>query len=174
MKGGARSLDEVVEAADMEPYLDLLERRFGIPASVFDDYLAFRASAKILRIARRHLRLPRAPDPVALGMPFFYAAMRHPRPTSAAVLKFGCHATRNVLDFDDRRLADFVFGREIHLDQDAGGIDGPGYVIGRHQECIIGIGACRRQDGGLVLQGMVPKAWAAQIDDPGLQSRATS
>ncbi len=144
--------------------LAVLEQRFAISRTVFDDYVVFRSSRSILSLVRRDLRVPNAPDPVALGMPFFYADMRHPRPTSAAVLKFGNHATRNVLDLDDEQLIDFVFGREIALDDAAAaGVDGPGWVIGRHRGSPIGIGRCWDQDGTLVLRGMVPKVWAAQL-----------
>ena len=160
-----RSLNKVVELVDAEPYLAVLEQRFAVPRAVFDGYLIFRANATIVSIVRHDLKLPRSPDPVALGMPFFYADMRHPRPTSAAVLKFGCLAGRNVVDLDDRRVADFVFGREIPLDDnDDAGVDGPGWVIGRHRGSPIGIGRCWQKDGELMLQGMVAKAWAAQLD----------
>ncbi len=164
-----------VPEADPTPCFALLEQRFGIPAAVFDDYLALRANASTLSIFRHGLDVPQAPSPRAVGMPFFYTKMRHPRPTSAAVLKFGDLATRNVLELDDRaspqrganeRLMDFVFGREIVLDE-GDAVDGPGYVIGRHRGCVAGIGACWRRDGELVLKGMVSKAWAAQIEDTG-------
>ena len=162
----SRAIGEAVEVMDPAPYLAILERRFAIPSTVFDDYLTFRANAKTLSIVRRDLRLPPAPDPTALGMPFFYLRMRHPRPTSAAVLKFGHHATRNVVDLGSQRVLDFVFGRQIPLGV-AAGIDGPGWVIGLYRDSPIGIGRCWEQDGTLVLQGMVPKVWAAQLADSG-------
>lgn len=163
------TLDEVVDLVDAEPYLAILEQRFAISRAVFDNYLVFRANATIVSIARHDLRLPRAPYPVALGMPFFYANMRHPRPTSAAVLKFGGFAGRNVVDLDPQTVVDFVFGREIPIDGDTS-VDGPGWTIGRHRGSPIGIGRCWQQDDSLVLQGMVPKVWAAQLGDPEAQS----
>ena len=166
MSDGFRDVAEVVETVDPAPWLALLEERFGIPAVVFTDYLVFRAKAQTVSIVRRGLRLPLRPEPVAVGIPFFYANMRHPRPTSAAAIKFGRHAGRNVLDLDEQRLMDFVFGREIHLDsKDSSAIDGAGYVLGRYRGSVIGLGHCREDSGGLVLRGMMPKAWAAQIDD---------
>ena len=163
----AGALGAVANAVEAEPCLALLEQRFGIPRAAFDDYLAFRSSSRILQIVRRDLRVPPAPESVALGMPFFHIDMHHPRPTSATVVKFGAHATRNVLDLDQDRMMDFVFGREIPLTgDDAARIDGPGYVIGRGRDCIVGIGRCRRQDGKLTVQGMVSKAWAEQLEEP--------
>ena len=159
-----RTVTEVVEAVDPAPYLAILEQRFGIAPGIFDDYIVFRANASTLAIVRRDLSLPRAPDPVALGMPFFYPRMRHPRPTSAAVLKFGEHATRNVLDLDDPEVLDFAFGREIVLGA-AAGVDGPGWVIGRYRGSVVGMGRCWQADGRQMLTGMVPKAWAAQLED---------
>ena len=163
----ARTVAEVVDLVDPGPYLDVLEERFGIVKATFDDFLFFRPKTSTLSIVRRDLLVPHIPDPMTLGMPFFYANMRHPRPTSAAVLKFGVYAKRNVLDFGASQVMDFVFGREIPLDSDdIDRLDGPGYVIGRHHGSIVGIGACWQQDDGLVLTGMVPKVWAAQLGDP--------
>ena len=158
------NLAAATDAVEARACVALLEQRFAIPRAVFDRHLTFRANAGTLAIVRRALRVPQAPNPTGLGMPFFYLGMRHPRPTSAAVLKFGEHARRNVLDFDRARVMKFVFGHEIALDAgDAGRLDGPGYVIVRHRGCVVGIGRCHSQDGGLVLKGMVPKAWAAQL-----------
>ncbi len=158
------SADDIV---DPGPYLALLEERFGIPHAVFEDHLVIRAGSRRLSIVRRGLCTPGVPEPAALGMPFFHVKMRHPRPTSATATRFGTHATRNLLDLEGRQLMDFVFGREIALGKaEAARLDGPGYVLGRAGGSVLGIGVCWRQDGGLVLKGMVPKAWAAQIDEP--------
>ena len=98
-------------------------------------------------------------------MPFFYSKMRHPRPTSATVLKFGDHATRNVVELAPEQIVAFVLGRELVLEpSQIADIEGPGWVIGRHQGSPIGIGGCWQEDGGWWLKGMVPKAWAKQID----------
>ena len=161
-----RRVTDVVDAVDAEPWLAILEGRFGIPRDVFADLLIFRANRSTLQIARRDLELPRRPDPVAVGIPFFYLKMRNPRPTSAAAILFGARADRNVLDLDEARVADFAFGREIPLGEDAG-IDGPGYVIARFRGSVVGLGHCRAEGDGLVLKGMMPKAWASQLDDPG-------
>ncbi len=164
----APSLAGAANAVEAGPCLAMLERRFGIPRGVFDDYLAFRANAGTLSIVRRDLRVPAAPESVALGMPFFHIDMRDPRPTSGAAVKFGALATRNVLELEGRRTMDFVFGREIALgDGEAGQVDGPGYVIGRGAGCLIGVGRCWEEGGRLVVKGMVSKAWAEQLDDPG-------
>ncbi len=165
-----RSVAEVVDVVDPEPWLAILAERFGIPRRIFADHLVFRARASGLSIARRDLELPRRPEPAAVGIPFFYFGMRHPRPTSAAAIRFGAHAERNVVDLDERRVTDFVFGREIPLrDEDAARVDGAGYVLGRYRGNVIGLGHCREdEEGGLVLKGMVPKSWASQLDDPGL------
>lgn len=164
-----RDVARVVETVGEEPWLEVLTGRFGMPREVFADYLVFRRTASSLSIVRRGLRPPLAPEPASIGIPFFYLGMRHPRPTSAAAILFGPHATRNVLDLGDDRVPDFVFGREISLEgDDAGAVDGPGYVLGRYRGDVVGLGHCRREgERGLVLRGMVPKAWAAQIDGHG-------
>ena len=163
-----RSVAEVVDAVDPEPWLAILEERFGIPGEVFADHLLFRANRSTLGIVRRGLELPRRPDPAAVGMPFFYLRMRNPRPTSAAAIRFGVHAERNVLDLGESRVADFVFGRDIPLGGDTE-IDGPGYVIARFRGSVVGLGHCRDEGDGLVAKGMVPKAWASQLDDPDIE-----
>ncbi len=153
------------ETADTALYLAILEQRFGIPAALFDDYRTFRANASILSIVRRDVRIPPSPAPRALGMPFFYSKMRHPRPTSATVLKFGDHATRNVVELAPEQVMPFVLGRELVLEpSQIALIDGPGWVIGRHQGSLVGIGGCWQEDGEWLVKGMVPKAWAQQID----------
>ena len=163
-----RTVAEVVDAVDPGPWLEILERRFGIPPEVFAGHVLFRANRSILSIARRDLELPRRPDPVAVGIPFFYLKMRNPRPTSAAAIRFGAHADRNVVDLGEENVADFVFGRDIPLSgTEAAAIDGPGYVIARLLGSVVGLGHCRAEGGGLVLRGMLPKAWASQLDDPG-------
>ncbi|MCP4658660.1 MAG: hypothetical protein GY856_24885 [bacterium] len=149
---------------DPEPCLALLEERFGIPREIFDDYVVFRPNAKTVWIADRRLRLPPRPDPAAVGMPFFHTRARYPRPTSAAAMKFGRHATRNVVDLDAQQVRELVAQRDVRLtSEQERSLTGTGYVFARYRGIVLTVGLYRAQEEGGVLIGAVPKSWSAVV-----------
>lgn len=155
---------ELVEAVDAAAHLAELERRFGIPRRLFDDFVVFRANAQRLSIVDRRLRLPPSPEPLSVGMSFLYFRMERPRLTTAAAVRFGAHATRNLAELDHDEALDFAYRREIVLrPASAATIDGDGYVLARHRGLILGLGRCRHEDRGAVLYGMVPRSWRAHL-----------
>ena len=160
---GFRALADVVETVDAEPYLRILEERFGIPRETFAGYLVFRPNSKHLAIAGRDLVVPEGAETLAIGMPFLYVRMATPRLTTAAAIAFGGAARRNVLDLDDAEADEFVARRTFPLRaEEAAKCTGPGWVLARHRGMIVGLGRAKASEAGLVVEGMVPRSWAAR------------
>lgn len=159
-RAGFEPVAELVDAIDPAPWLDLLDERFGIPPSSFDEYLVFRPNRKWLALVDRGMELPPGAETLSIGMPFLYDRMRDPRLTTAAAVKFGPLATRNVLDLDEGRIDDFTARREIPLDPRT--LTGPGWVIGRYRGIVVGLGHARAEGEGFVVLGMVPRSWEAR------------
>ncbi len=163
MTEGFRALDEVVEAVDATPYLEILEQRFGIPRETFAGHLVFRPNRKHLAIADRRLQVPAGAEPMAIGMPFLYVRMRNPRLTSGAAVAFGAAARRNVVDLDDAEVDTFVDRRQFVLrPEEAAKCSGPGWVLARYRGVVVGLGRATAGEEGLVVEGMVPRSWAAR------------
>jgi NOL1/NOP2/fmu family ribosome biogenesis protein len=162
-EAGFRALAEVVETVDAEPYLAILEERFGIPPKTFAGHLVFRPNSKHLAIADRRLVVPEGAETLGIGMPFLYVRMATPRLTTAAAIAFGAAARRNVLDLDDAEVDDFVARREFPLrSEEASKCTGPGWVLARHRGMTVGLGRAKASEAGLVVVGMVPRSWAAR------------
>ncbi len=160
---GFRALEEVVEAVDAEPYLAILEERFAIPRQTFAGHLVFRPNSKHLAIADRRLLVPDGADLLAVGMPFLYVRMASPRLTTAAAIAFGGAARRNAVDLDAREVEGFVARRELTLRaEEAAKCTGPGWVLARYRGAVVGLGRAKTSEAGLVLEGMVPRSWAAR------------
>lgn len=161
---GEKAPEEVLEVVDGAPFADLLEERFAIPAAALDPFLVFRAGARLLAIAPRALRLPERPRPAAVGLPFFYHRMRHPRPATATAARFGGLARRNVVDLSDAQLAAFVGRREVALDTaQQVALTGTGYVLGRYRGVVLGVGLYRVAEAGAWICGSLPKLWGAEL-----------
>lgn len=149
---------------DPEDCLALLEERFGIPREVFAAYVVFRPNAKTVWIADRRLRIPPRPEPTAVGMPFFHTKSRYPRPTSAAAMRFGRHATRNVVDLDEDQVRALVAQRDVRLTcEQERSLSGTGYVFARYRGVVLTVGLYRSEQEGGVLIGAVPKSWSSVV-----------
>ncbi len=101
--------------------------------------------------------LPTQADFLSIGMSFLYDRMRDPRLTTAATVRFGPLATRNVVDLDTPRVEDFVARREIPLGPDSP-VTGHGYLMARHRGIIVGLGHARSAGEGFVVVGMEPRS----------------
>lgn len=159
------SVLDQVEAVDVSDELSQIEERFGIAADSFDDFVVFRPNSKWLALVNRDLQLPQRPAVMGLGMPFLYPDMRYPRLTTAAAIRFGHLASRNVIDLDDiATLRDFIDLQVVTFDpQDHPSITGPGHLLVRHRGLILGLGNCRRDTPQWTLLAMVPKAWREML-----------
>jgi hypothetical protein len=170
MKYEGRSVRQVVKVLDPSPYLELMDRRFGIPPETFAPWLFFQPKRDSIWMVSRELLLPGRPDQYTLGMPFFRIRMRWPRPATAAVFKFGQLAKKNVLELEDDELAAMVYHRPLELEPErASALDGNGYVILRHRELSLGLGYYRPHrdpedgDGEGRLTSLCPKAWTQRL-----------
>lgn len=160
---GFLPVSEVVEEIDAEKYLAILEERWGIPGAAFADQLIFRPNRKWLAIVDRRTLIPVAAEWLSIGIPFLYDQMRDPRLTTAASIKFGPLARRNLLDLDRTELtAVLTHGDFRPRPEEAAKCTGPGYVIFRHRGLVAGLGHAWIQDGELAVRGMVPRSWQAR------------
>lgn len=151
----------MVQVVDVSEELAQIEERFGIPTSTFDDYLIFRPNSKWLALVNRDLELPQRPQVMGLGMPFLYPKMRYPRFTTAAAIRFGPLANRNVIDLDDvETVRSFVSMEAIPFDPaDHPLLTGPGHLLVRYRGMLLGLGNCRVGSPHWTLLGMLPKTW---------------
>ena len=165
---GFRWVGEGLNCVDSEPYVAILEERFGIPRAHFDDLLVFKPNRAWLSIVRRDLLVPTMPKAAGVGMPFFYPDLVHPRPTTSTTIRFGVYAKKNILDLDrlspaddpTAAIQDFVHRRPIVLDAKARAhLESPGYVIVRHLGLVAGLAHCKVVDDEWRLTGMAPKTW---------------
>jgi hypothetical protein len=160
---GFRPVAEVVEEIDAAPFRVLLEERWGSPEDAFADQLIFRPNRKWLAIVDRRTRIPVDAEWLSIGIPFLYDQMRDPRLTTAASIQFGPLAKRNLVDLDRGELDGFLARRRFRLrPEEAAKCTGPGYVIARHRGFVTGLGRARAEDGGLLVEGMVPRSWPAR------------
>lgn len=150
-----------VQEVDVSEELAQIEERFGIAAKGFEDFVVFRPNSKWLALVNRDLELPQRPAIVGLGMPFLYPDMRYPRFTTAAAIRFGHLASRNIIDLEDAEVVRrFVGLQEIPFDPlDHPAITGPGHLLVRHRGMILGLGNCRRDTPSWTLLAMLPKTW---------------
>jgi len=160
---GFRPVGEVVAEIDAAAYLAILEDRWGIPGEAFADQLIFRPNRKWLAIVDRRMLVPVDAEWLAIGIPFLYDKMRDPRLTTAAAIKLGSLATRNLLDLDRAELGEFLARRDFRpRPEEAAKCTGPGYVIVRHRGLVAGLGHAWTDAGELTVRGMVPRSWQAR------------
>ncbi|MEM9557130.1 MAG: hypothetical protein AAGC60_22925 [Acidobacteriota bacterium] len=148
----------------------ILEERFGIPRSTFEPYMLFRPNRRALWICRRDLLLPERPEPHAVGFPFFYINMRFPRPTTAAIVRFGHLATRNVVELEDAWVEPFLQRQALEITgATAAAWTGHGYLVARHRGLTLGLSIWRPAAAGAdeeyagMLQGLCPHSWTQRL-----------
>lgn len=156
-----RALERHVTVVEREPWLSLIEERFGIPPAAFDDYWVVRPNNRSLHLVHRDHAPPERPAPDVIGMSFIRTRMRFPKMSTAAAMVFGPQATRNRIALT-RPQADAFLSREPFslLPEQVRCCTGTGYVLGAVDEVILGVGLFRPDDdGGGVVRSMLPKAW---------------
>ncbi len=156
--------EELVDAVDPTPFLDVLVERFGMPRESFDRFLVHQPNRDTVWIVDRDIRLPSRPAPHALGMPFFYPQMRFPRPTTSAAMHFGYLATRNVIDIEADELPSLVFRRPILADAgrlDAAGAVDYGYAFLRYRGAVLCLAYVDPAAG--VVKSLCPKEWTTRL-----------
>jgi NOL1/NOP2/fmu family ribosome biogenesis protein len=111
----------------------LWDSRFGIPASVFDEFRFFRKSNSIWVIGNSHI--PEL-SYETLGMRMMNLKDRPWKPTTSALQIFGRHATKNVIHLDWDQAKIFLQGGSQELES----ISEPGYVVVFYKGEVLGCG----------------------------------
>ncbi len=156
---------DLLPIVDARLYLGLFEERFGIPAATFAEYSFFKANAQAIWIVRRDLRLPARPVPYAVGMPFYYYRMIHPRPTTpdGAALGTPRHPPRHRA----RRRADRPL-RRLPGSAAAGGPGSglqPRLLADALPRPAPGVGLATTDDADRpIFRAMTPKFWRLRLD----------
>jgi NOL1/NOP2/fmu family ribosome biogenesis protein len=104
-----------------------LEDRFGIPRSLFDDYLLFRSGNgwSVLKNSA-HLETAKTLKISKAGLKAFRSVSVYVKPTGRAIQIFGHAATRATLEIDPGGLAELLEGKAVPAD--LGDLE-RGYVI---------------------------------------------
>jgi hypothetical protein len=157
--------EDQVQVVDARLYLALFEERFGVPAELFKDYSFFRANAQAIWIVRRGLPVPPRPAPYALGMPFYYYRLRHPRPTTPAALRWGHLATRHVTELDGEQIGPFIGYQDAPQRPDQAAAFSRGYWLVRYRGRLLGVGLSTTDDEDRpVFRALTPKYWRLRLD----------
>ena len=152
------------DPSDVEAALSLVAERFGIGQAAFEGLSVVRISRKYLSIVAADHKLPRRPPAESVGVPFLRTNLRFPKPTTAAVLLLGRHATRNVISLTRDQAEAYVrrTGFSVPADQ-AVHCTGKGYVIVRHRDLLLGLGFYDGERTPGVLRSLYPRAWALPL-----------
>jgi NOL1/NOP2/fmu family ribosome biogenesis protein len=150
---------------DGAPYVAWWQEQFATPSATFDDCSFWQRGHANVWVASATVD-PGAVTPVeGIGIPFLRLGAELWKPTSAAVVEFGMHATRNVMDLGHDEMLRFLDRRDIEIADDDCRVEGPrrGFVIVRFSGLAIGCGLWRRG----VLESSVPKGRRmAELDLP--------
>lgn len=159
--------EEVLPIVDARLYIGLFEERFGVPPETFREYSFFRANAQAIWIVRRGLQLPARPTPYAVGMPFYYYRLHHPRPTTPAALRWGHLASRHLADLREEQVMPFVDYQDVPHDAAQEAAFSRGYWLMRYRGRLIGVGLATTDDADRpVFRALTPKFWRLRRETP--------
>ena len=144
---------------EREPWLTILEERFGIPKSTFDEYAIYRVGKKKIYIVNREHVPPVKPQADQIGMHFMRVEGKYPKLTTGAAMLFASFAQRNVLDLAPEQAHAFYQREEFVIsDTQASQLTGNGYVMLRYQNIPIGQGTYYANSQRIA--SLFPKAWS--------------
>ncbi|MEM7332367.1 MAG: RsmB/NOP family class I SAM-dependent RNA methyltransferase [Chloroflexota bacterium] len=144
---------------EREPWLTILEDRFGIPKTTFDEYAIYRVGKKKIYIVNREQMLLVKPQADQVGMHFMRVEGKYPKLTTGAAMIFGPFAQRNVLTLTPEQAKAFYLREEFPInDTQASQLNGNGYVMLRYQDAFIGQGTFYID--GQRIASLFPKAWS--------------
>ena len=124
-----------VKRSEKDQLLRLLQERFGIPKSVFDNYYFLKRRLTIWLLSKDD----RVQDLASLrvesvGLPFLRRVKTHLKPTSAALQIFGRHASKNIVNLDSTQMKELAERKVIKGEFPVS----PGYVIVATEGMFIG------------------------------------
>lgn len=159
--GGLRPPDQPVQ--EREPWLTILEQRFGIETAVFDPFVIYRVGKKKLYIVNREHQPPSTPQSDSVGMHFMRVEGKYPKLTTGAAMLFGADAKRNVIELDAGQLKAYYTRQEIPLSQQQlANVTQNGYVMLRYRGVVVGQGTYYQE--GHRVAPLFPKAWVRDVD----------
>jgi len=127
----------LVEAADRHALFTYLENRFGIPETLFDEYLLFKRKKSWWLLRHSSFVAPASQLKISIaGLRAFQKINRFVKPSTRMIQIFGHHATSATLDLNKREFegletgAPFQVGFEIEN----------GYVIISYEGHPLGLG----------------------------------
>ncbi|WP_168210345.1 hypothetical protein [Persicimonas caeni] len=162
-------LERLVEFVDRDPWLTLVEERFGISKTAFDAYFVVRPNKRGLNLVLRDHRPPERPEPQIIGMSFLRTRMRFPKLTTAAAMTFGPLATRNVVALEQSQADQFLSREPFELSAaQAQMCTDTGYVLVRIEDVFMGVGLYRAEKG--TVQSLLPKAWTLADDESAFEN----
>lgn len=155
------AVSSLPQIEEREPWLTILEERFGIPKSVFDDFVIYRVGKKKLYIVNRDHEPLEKPRADASGMHFMRVEGKYPKLTTGAAMLFGVYAQRNVLDLTAVQAYAFFQRQEFSItNEQAKGVTGNGYLMLRYKGIFVGQGVF--YSSGNRVESHFPKAWVRQ------------
>jgi len=143
-------------------WLQPFTERLGMPEEVFRHIRPVKRGNRHVHFLPPGHAFPQAPAPDLLGLPAVRRNSLPLKPTTAAILLLGRHATRNTVDLSANQSADYLRRADTGLVQDQlVNCTGPGYAVVRHQGMVLGLGQLiyHREDPGVHLKSLLPKAW---------------
>ncbi len=149
-----------VNPVDEEWLLGRLTERFGIPKSVFDEFILFHTNKKYAAIICKETSPITKPQPHMLGLPFIHINMKNPKPTTPGTMFLGNFASKNILNLNDGQTTDYLKGKifTVALEQVAS-FDGDGYVLIKNQDLFLGAAIIYVKGDKGEVHGQFPKAW---------------
>lgn len=154
-------ISAIVETVDPEPYFSIVEERFDIPASTFDDYVLVKPFSKKIYLLPREHRPACRPEPTFMGLPFMRIYLQQPKLSTAAAMHFGHRATKNTIETSADQAEAYLTRNDIAVfNEQLVRCTGRGYVLLQHADLTLGIGFLTALDEGATVRTMFPKAWA--------------
>jgi NOL1/NOP2/fmu family ribosome biogenesis protein len=130
---------------------DYLDKRFGIPSSVFDGFEFYSSTRG--RISLGPKKVISRPEPISIGVLAFRAGGAL-KPTTNLFLIFGKHATKNIINLDRANASAYAQGNDVRLLAEDLADCTEGYVIVSYAGIPMGCGHLR--DG--LVNNLVPKS----------------
>lgn len=116
---------------DRRPFVEWWDGRFDTGPEVFDGLAFFRQGRNIVWVGAEDAAVEGVRPCDGVGVPFVRTARRFWKPTSAAVLRFGAAARRNVVEIDPGQLLDLLARRPIQTSAEVSATLQRGFVIAR-------------------------------------------
>jgi hypothetical protein len=147
--------------------MDDLAAYFQLPAGWRDGLDVIRWGGRYQHLASVDHDPGPVPPPELVGLPGAGVQVSPPKLTTAAAMRFGDRAARQVVDLEPEQAQAFIRRETSTLGAgQCAQLESPGYAIVRLRGFAIGLGAVKRADGGFRLASLYPKAWVGNAEVP--------